>query len=124
MVSLCLNSRWYNSKCNLEGKFVNITSWKVEASSGANSGYRFIGSGAGLTYEPDEMSTPCSYGGLTYGYTTTHARFWQPGLGNGVSNGALICLSHVLAEGTNQQATHDGVAYVKQWELGKRIFCT
>ena len=67
------------------------------------------------------MSTPCSYGGLVYGYTTTHVRFWQPGLGNGVSNGALICLSHVLAEGTNQQATHDGTAYVKQWELGKRI---
>ena len=53
-----------------------------------------------------------------YGYTTTHARFWQPGNGNGVSNGALICLTGLLAEGTNQQATHDGTAYVKQWELG------
>ena len=92
---------------------------KVEASDGSNFGYRFPGTGTGLTYETTALSDNCTYGGLALGYTTTHVRFWRPGNGNGVSNGALICLSDLLAEGTNHQATHEGIAYVKQWELGK-----
>lgn len=89
------------------------------ATDGSNENFRFVGAGAALTYETSTTSTPCSYGGMVYSYSTTQARFWQPG---DYSTGALICLSDQLADGRNAQASKNGQAWVKSWYLGTNRF--
>ncbi|XP_060583875.1 uncharacterized protein LOC132740036 [Ruditapes philippinarum] len=100
------------------GNFVKA--W-VQATSGVNSGFRFVGNG-NLAYDEVKTAAGCSYGGLVYAYDkvaydNSYLYFWQPGPGNGESNGALICIANGMGGGKNVQASNDRVIVAHIWDL-------
>lgn len=90
----------------------------MQASDGPNVGFRFIGSGS-LAYDEKRFDDVCTYGGLLYAYNENSIRYWQPGAGNGESNGALICIPSSMGNGSNVQGSSNGKAVYSTWTLGK-----
>ena len=111
-----LTSRVFLKKSNqIHLKLLKL--FKVQATSGVNAGFRFVGNG-NLAYDEKKTASGCSYGGLLYAYNDYSIRFWQPGPGNGVSNGALICIADGMGGGKNVQASTEGVAVYYTWDFG------
>ncbi|XP_060567799.1 adhesion G protein-coupled receptor L4-like [Ruditapes philippinarum] len=98
---------------------MELTITLVEATSGVNSGFRFVGNG-NLAYDEVKTAAGCSYGGFLYAYNSyNRVYFWQPGPGNGTSNGALICIANGMGGGKNVQASDDGVIVAHIWDLAE-----
>ncbi|XP_060567802.1 uncharacterized protein LOC132726496 [Ruditapes philippinarum] len=99
-----------------------VKAW-VQATSGVNSGFRFVGNG-NSAYDEVKTAAGCSYGGLVYAYDNYDIYCWQPGPGSGTSNGALICIANGMGGGKNVQASNDGVIVAHLWDLAlSRIYC-
>ncbi|KAK3584779.1 hypothetical protein CHS0354_021238 [Potamilus streckersoni] len=79
----------------------DIAFLSVEATSGVNNGYRFLGSGAPHNYYDNQP-----YGGAVYSYSKTGVRVWRPS--DTSTNGYLVHIRNPMGNGKNIQASKNG----------------
>ncbi|KAK3584780.1 hypothetical protein CHS0354_021239 [Potamilus streckersoni] len=79
----------------------DIAFLSVEATSGVDNGYRFLGSGAPLNYYDNQP-----YGGAVYSYSKTGVRVWRPS--DTSTNGYLVHIRNPMGNGKNIQASKNG----------------
>ena len=82
---------------------------------GENEGFLFDGIGGAMRHDGQyRQGTPCSYGGVVYGYDAKMLRFWRPA----DTTGAALCIGSKMGNGINSQATNNVNLLITVWTLG------